>query len=812
MTDHHLTPSSPERLPADGSPPPVREYFPEPAWPAVDEEGGGFDWRVPVSAILRYKWIVVLAALLGVGGAYFAGTMVEPEYTAEGSLWIQSEAGDRGPIATDGLFRASSSWVDIMRSYAVLDPVAIEQKLYVRPALPRDLALFEEFTLDERFVQGRYLLRVSEDGQRITLYRDGTEVDRGVPGDMLGTEVGLIWPTPTQGLEPAREIKFSVTSPRVAATRLRDELVTELDRQGTFIRVELRGREQDRVADIVNAVMTRHVALAAELKSGNLAEQTNILEEQLRRVENDLANSERVLEEFRIATITLPSEGSGAVQPGIEMTRGPVFNQFFQMRIEQEQIRRDRERIEGVLQTLPDSGFQVESIEQIPSVRASSELQDALSSLVSVRSERRALLQIYTPDHPPAQELAERIRTIEGERIPSLLFQLARQLRDDEELLERRIASSGTDLSEIPTRAIEEARLRRQVAIDEELYTELRRRFETASLASASSIPEIRILDEATTPEFPGNAQGFTLAVMVFLGFVGGGLAAAVFLGKLDPRLRTPDEIPKAVGLHLLGAIPRIRRANGKRGQKNVDQVYEAFRELRTNLSYAYGAAGPLVVTISSPGMEEGKTFISTNLGVAFASLGRRTLIVDADTRRGDLHHYLGGERKPGLTDYLRSAVNSHELIQQTPYDGLQFIGSGTQVANSPELLSSERMTRLFGELKTKFDVIIVDSPPLGAGADALVLSSLTGNMMVVIRSGSTHKDFTQAKLEPLFRLPIRLLGVALNDYEPELLSSQYQRYYGSYIRGYEAGAEEDPSLDSGTDPRKAIAGAAADK
>jgi tyrosine-protein kinase Etk/Wzc len=186
--------------------------------------------------------------------------------------------------------------------------------------------------------------------------------------------------------------------------------------------------------------------------------------------------------------------------------------------------------------------------------------------------------------------------------------------------------------------------------------------------------------------------------------------------------------------------------------------------------------------------MDEGKTLVTTNLGVSFAELGLRTVILDADTRRGDVHHFLGGNRTPGLTDFLESSASGDDVIQSTSHAGLDFIGSGTRVSHSPELLSSRRMGDLLAALRKLYDVILVDSPPLGAGADPLVLGSITGHMLYVVRSGSTEKDFAMTKLEPLDRLPIRVMGVVLNDYVPDKLSAY--RYYGSYLPGYEAGAE----------------------
>jgi len=266
----------------------------------------------------------------------------------------------------------------------------------------------------------------------------------------------------------------------------------------------------------------------------------------------------------------------------------------------------------------------------------------------------------------------------------------------------------------------------------------------------------------------------------------------------VDTRVRTPDEVMTAFRLPILGAIPKIRggqtERSGKVGIRNLGPVRESFRQLRTNLEYAYGAAGPMILTVSSSGMNEGKTLVTTNLGVSFAELGLRTIIVDGDTRRGDLHHFLGRERSPGLTDFLMSRASQEEVIQSTGHEGLDFIPSGVRVSHSPELLSSRRMSDLLAALRASYDVILFDSPPLGAGADPLVLASITGNLLFVVRAGATDRDFAQAKMEPLERLPIRQIGIVMNDYVPDRISAY--RHYGSYLAGYEASEEPQPSRD----------------
>src|SRR5690606_11351471 len=249
-----------------------------------------------------------------------------------------------------------------------------------------------------------------------------------------------------------------------------------------------------------------------------------------------------------------------------------------------------------------------------------------------------------------------------------------------------------------------------------------------------------------------------------------------------DARFRYAADVGKEFGLDILGSIPRIQSGRRQAGALNTAQALEAFRELRIHVGFAYGSAGPLTLAITSASAGEGKSLISSNLAVAFAEVGRRTLLIDGDTRRGDAHRLLRRERMPGLVDYLRDR-SGHDIIQSTDIANLDFIGSGSRGSSTPELLASTRLAHFIGTLKRSYAVIIIDCPPLAAGGDAVILSSLVGNMAVVLRTGTTDKQLAHAKLDQVQRLPIRLLGAILNDVDPTKGYDAY--YYTTYLPDY---------------------------
>ncbi|MEX0837109.1 MAG: hypothetical protein WD101_02165, partial [Gemmatimonadota bacterium] len=515
--------------PAGASPAPVSDGYgapPAPYYGEFEEEGGGIDLRRYLYSVLRYKWWVVAAGIIGVVGAGAAWQLTPVGYTASGSLWLEVQprggggTGDVTPIRASGLLEAGA-WIELLRSNSVLDSVVVQEKLYVNAPLEHRDA-FETLGLADQFRPGRYVLEVGPDGRAFTLSTsDGVVVQRGELGEAVGGDVGLVWQPQVGSFPPESEIEFTIMHPRDAGRQLSGRLVTGIDQGGNFLSLSLPGRDPEKIASVLNSLMERHVEVAAELKSGRLQETVAILEEQLVYTENELAQAEQDLEEYRVTTITLPSDQATPISPGLEQTRDPVFTNYFDMQVELETIRRDRERLADVVASFDTEGVRIEALETIPSVGQSSEMSVVLQELVQARSELRALRERYSDDFAPVQDLRERIRTLETQTVPQLARGILQEMNARENQIDNLVASAGAELSEIPPRTIEEGRRRRRVQITETLYNELRSRVETARLAAASSIPDVRILDRATPPQIPSDDQRIQFAGLIFLACLG---------------------------------------------------------------------------------------------------------------------------------------------------------------------------------------------------------------------------------------------------------------------------------------------------
>ena len=759
---------------------------------AAEGEEPGPDWRRVASALWHFKWVVILSTILGIAGGIAAVRALKPLYIAQATVWIDAPDNRRepdraGPIRPGGLL-SSDAWIDLLRSYVVLDHVVREQRLYLELKTIDDTARFSAFGVTETFRPGDYVLKVDDAGRNYVLASaDGVELEHGAVGDSIGTQLGFLW-TPTAALlPPGRTVEFTLATPRDAALRLSQRLDIRMDPSSSFLSVGLRGTSPRQIASILNATTARFVQVAGQLKREKLTELTKILQDQRAYAQRNLDDAEQAFKSFRMRAITLPSDqptgpgGAGATA----QNRDPVVSDFFEHQLQQEQMRRDRGAIARALTQAGDSTFPVDAFAAIGSVQHSPELSNALKELSDKQAQLRTLRYHYSDEYPLVKGLIAEIAELERRTIPGLAQALAAQLAVRENELGQQVDAASREIRQIPARTVEEARLRRAVQLAEESYNTVQGRFLEATLAAeASNVQDVRILDPAIVPQRPVKNTAPRLLLIGLIAGLGLGVVGAVVLDRIDPRVRYPEQVSRDLGLPILGAVPHLRR------DQEPSEVVEALRGVCLNLVHAYGAAGPLLVTVTSPGPGDGKSFLAANLALTFADGGHRTLLIDGDIRRGVLHRRFKVGRQPGLTDYLREEATRDQIVQTSAYPWLSFVGCGTRSHRAPELLGSPAMTSLIAALRSDYDVIMIDSPPLGAGVDPFILGTATGNVLVVLRTGYSHRVMTGAKLEVLDRLPLRILGAVLNDVPRG--SDGYYAYYSYHLPGYEAVDEED--------------------
>jgi capsular exopolysaccharide synthesis family protein len=764
-----------------------------PAWSysPPDEPGSGIPWSRYFAAVRRYKWLMLAVIVAGTALGVAATRLSKPVYEVQATIWI-SEAEprygreERGPIRADELVNPGA-WIELFKSFAVLDSVVTKMALYRALENASDSIAFADFALGERFRPGSYTLTAEPSrGQYVLAINDGVEIERATIGDSVGRRVGFHWMPARGSLGNDGTISFSIVNPRDISIALQKEVTAVLPQGSNFLRVSLEGTDPQRRAAILNAWTDEFVSTAAELKKRNLVELAKVLEAQLRLAENGLKRAERALENLRVHTITLPSESGPIATAGA--TPDPVRNAFLTYKAEYDNLRHDRQTLENLIAEVRQGTLPADALLSLQPVREGADnVNAAIEDLRTKQAALRAARERYTDEHRTVRDLQQSIATLERQTIPQLATSFLDQFTRREQDLSARIETTSRELRGVPSRTMEELRLRRELTIAQDLHTALQNRYEEARLAEASAVPDVSILDAAVAPQAPKTNRAPLIVFAAFLGSVAAALALALLLDKLDKRLRYPEQAARELGVDVIGAIPPLK------ARADVDPVLaaeetEAFRSVRLHLQQAFDTS-PVLLTISSPGVGDGKSTVSSKLAKSFAKAGYRTLIIDGDTRRGSLHSVFRAPARPGLLDYLTGDASIKEILREAPYENLSIIPRGSKRERGPELLASEGMSHLIGTLEGQYDTIIVDSPPLGAGIDPFALGTATGNMLLVLRPGETDRKVAEAKLKTLERFPIRLLGAVLNDVP---LEGAYQQY--SYVYGYTADEEALPS------------------
>ncbi|MEM7146691.1 MAG: polysaccharide biosynthesis tyrosine autokinase [Verrucomicrobiota bacterium] len=284
--------------------------------------------------------------------------------------------------------------------------------------------------------------------------------------------------------------------------------------------------------------------------------------------------------------------------------------------------------------------------------------------------------------------------------------------------------------------------------------------------------------EPASSPAKPN--VGLTLALGAVVGF-GFGVMLAFFLEYLDTSVKSLEDVERYLQVPVLAVIPKDVGVLHK--QNGLSPDAEAYRILRTNIEFNRKSADANSITVVSGGAGEGKSTTLVNLAFICAQGGYNTLMIDGDLRRPKLHTFFDINNSVGLTNYLTTELQLEDVILQTPVDNLYFMPSGILPADAAGILNSRRMSELIADVKSRFDLVLIDSPPILGVSDASVLASEVDLTMVVIQHRKLPRSMLMRVKQAIENVGGNLLGVVLNNVDVRS-DSQYQ-YYTSYYTYY---------------------------
>ena len=395
---------------------------------------------------------------------------------------------------------------------------------------------------------------------------------------------------------------------------------------------------------------------------------------------------------------------------------------------------------------------------------------------VELQQKRKELLARFTDEHPA-------ILSIDAQ------LQVAQQ--------EATQVAQATAL--LPPLEQNVLRLQRDVQVGTELYATLRNTLEQLKLIRAGKVGNVRVVDQAAVPDVPIRPKRVLIIAASLVMGLFAGIAAAMTRQRLFDAIDDPYEVELRTGLPVYASIPysrreakltHVRRHSESRSlvladESAIDPAIESLRSLRTALEYTMNGARNRAVLITGPTPGIGKSFVALNLAAVLGASGKRVLLIDSDMRRGFLHCHLGGERGPGLSDFIQGMFRAHEVIRATRFAGVDFVPTGSPVASPSDVLSNASLEALLSELAAAYDVVLLDGPPILSAADASRLAGLSGTTFLVARQGVTGVGELRESARQLTKIGLPVHGVIVNGLRmrPGRYSYGYGRYrYSSHI------------------------------
>ncbi|MFZ9855615.1 MAG: polysaccharide biosynthesis tyrosine autokinase [Limisphaerales bacterium] len=535
------------------------------------------------------------------------------------------------------------------------------------------------------------------------------------------------------------------------------------------------------------------------------------LQQQISSYESKLEQAERALDEFRKKNNISSIQDAGlAAQQRLDLKKAELENLKMELTMA-ESASREALASGSVSGSQTQTGMSpseqsgVGKMANVLSGIASNSRYTELRNLIhEIESEIEEKTKILKPKHPAIIELKDRLD--EAKFRMKLDLELVEEKRKAiVELRRQQIPGYLKIIDELTIEVQDTAELRNQLIRLQEDRDLIKGNLDVLN-RNLQSMGRVGIQEErftiisqgVGTPLPVGPNRISIIAVGTFAGF-GAALGLMFLLHMLDDRIDEPEGIEAALEVPIAGQIPEIDRKDNPEGHVIVSKMKahmmfaEALRGIRSSI--LLGAEGDakrvLVVTSTTPG--DGKTTFTTNFAITMAASGNRTLLIDGDLRRGNVHSYFGQPLEKGLADVLEGRIQLSGAIRETSENGLYLMTAGTRPANPSELLIGPRTREVIAKLRKEFDYVIFDSPPLTAIDDTFSIAAFSDGLMFVVRAGVTSMKLAKVALNLVQQRGLNLMGLIINGVSSDNPYYYYTNYY--YSSYYQRSAEGEGEL-----------------
>ncbi len=738
-------------------------------------------WHV----LLKRKWVIVTvtAVLLAVSGIIsFTST---PIYEATAEVLIEDPG--TGLTSLQDLFNSSAGNSDWMGTY-----------------FNTQLKILQSRSLAERVARKMNLANRAElrspDAERSSLIR------------MIKSVFGLRWLFPAKAA-PEKESPGAASSAdpsTIYAGYVLAGLAVKPVSETRLVDVSFRSPYSRLATDVVNALTQEFISFSIETRFEATQQTSEFLDAQIARVRQELADKQRELQKYgdqkKIVQLN-DKENSIVTQFGeqakayfdAQLARVNAWTRYNELR---------NLRVDSLPQTIDNLT-----------------IQGLRTSYVQLQTEYAEKSNTYGPNYPDLVSVKTRMdstRTqLENEikKAVDAAYVAYQTSLGKEQSMEKLLDDKRGEVTRMNNDNILATSLSMEIQNKQQLLNTLQsKQEETGVTARLNGLKtsNIKIVDSAVVPDSPvspNTRRNLLVALLLGLLF---GVGLAFIADYLDSSVKGPEDLLKLTGLPSLGVIPHFSTNGTKRagyayeslyGQRGADAdpalakmtevelvnhlfpkigIAEDYRTVRTAILFSHADTPARNIAFTSSSPQEGKSATLANMAISFAQLGERVLAVDADLRKPRLHKIFQVRNMTGLSGYLTGRAGLEDAVQKTAIDNLWVLPGGPHPPNPAELLNSRRMKELLGLLKEQYDIVLIDTPPVLAVIDPVIVSSLTDSTVLVLRTGKVTRKLLSRTIEELRKAKAVIIGVIFNDAKSRKSgqSSNYFQYEYYQDRG----------------------------
>jgi polysaccharide biosynthesis transport protein len=662
----------------------------------------------------------------------------------------------------------SVSVLGVLRVLLISPVYQATTQLLIERESPNVLAIKQVAQVDaerDDYYQTQYKLIESRELARRVIQKLKLLGERDFGGPRTPEQIGAIeTATPSQTSEMERAIDRFVERTTVQPVR-----------NSRLVRVSFDASRAQLAAQVVNELASAYIQHALDLRMRTSTEAGKWLAAQIDDQRKKVEAIETSLLAFK--------EKQGIVN--IEERRELLDQKLKDLGSTLNKLRAERlqaEALHGQMQRAPNP-------QELPEVMRSPVIQGLRGNLAELERQEAQLLEKYLTNHPQVQKVRSQIEqtkrkiAFESESIIRSASNAYHAAAASEASVSNDLEGAKAEALDLSRRSVQYDSLKTEGDAAKGVLNSLLARHKETDVVSELKATNIRVVDQATPPRRPIRPRYVRDTLLgIVIGLVLGALLA--YLSEyMHNTITTPDDVRLHLGVPLLGVVPLVTGPEASRlvGAANDSAFAEAYRGIHTAISFSWTDKQRRVIVVTSTGAAEGKTSTAANLALTLHASGGKVVLVDCDMRKPRQQELFGLSRAPGISDILVGKAEPYRSVRPGRNTGLGVLTAGTPVPSPAHLLLTPAMSDLIEGLRSLFDWIIVDTPPIGPVADALALARLGDAAILVVGSEQLPRKAVRLSIERLKTTGTRLLGVVLNRAQVGRDSLYYGAYYGHY-------------------------------